>query len=394
VAQRSTRPARISGIGIVSAYGWGRDVFFDGLTSGVSAVRPVAIPGSDPGETFLVGQIPDGGDPADAPSRFGRALFGAAREAVFDATRAGWIPGRRVGLILSTTLGENELRRHFLMEAGGTLRARTYLSLMPSTAPSLVLGALGFAGGPAMNIQAACAGGNMALQTGKLWLDAGIADDVLVCAVDLPNIAEDVRHFAKMRALVTVGDPMDVCRPFQVGTRGFVTGDGAVVYVLTHQDVAGYADVLGAASTHDPFHPISINPDYTVLADAYELALANAGVDGGDVAYLNAHGAGTAQCDAAETQMLHRFLPNARVYSIKPLCGHAHGAASLLEGSVAVLAYQNKFLPAPSRVADVNPPLRPDELINGITEISGGITVKASMGMGGYNAVSVFAPIS
>jgi 3-oxoacyl-[acyl-carrier-protein] synthase II len=393
MAQRNARPARISGIGIVSAYGWGRDAFFDGLVSGTSAVRPAALPGSRPGETFLIGQITDGGDPADAPSRFGRALFAAAREAVADATSTGWTPGRRVGSIMSTTLGENELRRHFLLEAGGNLRPRTYLSLMPSTTPSLMLKALHFVGGPAMNIQAACAGGTMALLTAKMWLDSGIADDVLVCAVDTPNIAEDVRHFAKMRALAATGDPLDVCRPFQVGTRAFVTGEAAVVYVLTRQDTDGYADVLGGAATHDPYHPISINPDYTVLADTYALALADAAVDGADVAFLNAHGAGTAQCDAAESEMLHRFLPNARVYSIKPLAGHAHGAAGLLEGSVAALAYRHRLLPTAPRVADVNPALKPEQLINGITDIDGGITVKASMGMGGYNAVSVLAPV-
>ena len=89
-------PARIAGIGIVSAYGWGREVFFDGLTSMKTAVQPFALPGSRPGETFLIGRIPDGGDADDAPTRSGRALFAAAREAVGDAIAAGWSPGRRL----------------------------------------------------------------------------------------------------------------------------------------------------------------------------------------------------------------------------------------------------------------------------------------------------------
>lgn len=386
-------PARIAGIGIVSAYGWGREVFFDGLTSMKTAVQPFALPGSRPGETFLIGRIPDGGDADDAPTRSGRALFAAAREAVGDAIAAGWSPGRRVGLIMATTLGENELRRQFLLDAGGTLPSRTYLSLMPSTAPSMMLRMLGFTGGPSMNIQAACAGGNTALLTAKMWLDTEIADDVLVCSVELPTIAEDARHFARMGALVEAGDPLDVCRPFQVGTRGFVPGEAAAMFVLTRQQVDGYADVLGGAFAHDPYHPISINPDYTVLAATYDGALANAGVAGAEVDYLNAHGAGTAQGDAAESEMLQRFLPNARIYSIKPLAGHTLGAAGLVEGAAAALGHRHGWIPAPPRVADVHPSLKPDQLLSGVNVIDGGLTVKASMGMGGYIAVTVMAPI-
>jgi hypothetical protein len=68
MTRRRLRRARIGGIGIVSAYGWGRQAFYDGVCSGASAVRETTLPGSRPGETFLVGLIPDGGDPEDAPS--------------------------------------------------------------------------------------------------------------------------------------------------------------------------------------------------------------------------------------------------------------------------------------------------------------------------------------
>jgi 3-oxoacyl-[acyl-carrier-protein] synthase II len=391
-AARARTPPQIAGLGVVTSYGWGKDALLTGLLSQRSGVRPVELAGID--GAALVGRVPDGGTDTDAPSRFGKALFAAAREAVSDAEAAGWVPGRRVGLVMSTTLGEIELRRALYFGLGGKTRSRTYLSIIPSTSPSMLLAALGYTGGPVLNVQAACAGFNTALLLGKMFLDNDMADDVLVVGCDFPNTGEDVWHFAQMRALVTTGEPFDVCRPFQVGTRGFVTGEGAGAVVLTRQDTErSYGQLLGGAMNHDPYHPIGINPDYDPIFGVYQAALDDAGVAGGAVDYFNTHGAGTGQGDPVEIAVLNRFLPNARLFSIKPLTGHAHGAAGIIELSATLLAYHGGRLAVAPRVADVHPDLtrigRAEDLLNGVSRYDGGVTVKGSMGMGGYNAVIV-----
>jgi 3-oxoacyl-[acyl-carrier-protein] synthase II len=382
----------IAGLGLVTSYGWGKDAFYDGLMSQRSGVRHVELDGCEGGA--LVGRVPDGGEEAVSASRFGRALFAAAQEAVADARTAGWVPGRRVGLVMATTLGEVEMRRELYFALGGHTRPRTYLTVVPSTSPSMLMNALGFSGGPALNIQAACAGYNTALVLAKMFLDSGVADDMLVVGCDFPNTGEDVWHFARMRALLTDGDPFDVCRPFQVGTRGFVTGEAAGAVVLTRQETAGpYGQLLGGAMNHDPYHPIGINPDIGAVLDVYQAALADAKVAGSDVDYFNAHGAGTPQGDPVEIAVLSQLLPRAGLFAVKPLTGHAHGASGVVELSASLLAGRHGKLAVAPRVAQAHPDLisagREGDLLSGVNDYAGGVTVKGSMGMGGYTAVVI-----
>jgi 3-oxoacyl-[acyl-carrier-protein] synthase II len=107
-----------------------------------------------------------------------------------------------------------------------------------------------------------------------------------------------------------------------------------------------------------------------------------------DVRYLNAHGPGTQQCDRAEAVVLDRLFPDhANVYSVKPLTGHCQGAASAVEIAVTALGYDRAMVPAPPTVAPGHP-----QLLDGPTPITGGITVKSSLGMGGHNSAVVLAP--
>ncbi|WP_438823393.1 beta-ketoacyl synthase N-terminal-like domain-containing protein, partial [Nocardia farcinica] len=116
-----------------------------------------------------------------SPSRYGRAVHGAARGAIEDAGARGWRPGRTVGLLHAIVLGDVVNWRDFYTVDGGHRRSREYLPLLPSTPISVVMQEFGFHG-PAMNVSAACSSGNAALITAKLWLDSGLADDV-VCVV-------------------------------------------------------------------------------------------------------------------------------------------------------------------------------------------------------------------
>jgi 3-oxoacyl-[acyl-carrier-protein] synthase II len=388
LATRTTQRPHIAGIGAVSAYGWGTASLFEGLLSQKSAVHLHEVPELD--RYVLLGRVPaDGGSEQDAPSRFGQALFAAAREAVADARSGEWVPGARVGLVLGTTIGEAELRRRLYFELGGRTRPRTYLSVLPSTAPSMLMKALGFQGGPVMNLQAACASFNTALLTAKMMLDQGLADDVIVAGCDFPNLPEEVHHFEVMRAVVTDGDPLQGCRPFQQGSRGFVTSEGAAAVILTRHDCESYGELLGGALNHDPFHPISVNPDRSVLSAMYEAALRTAAVAGDQIDYFNTHGAGTAQGDATEIAMHARHFPDAAMFSVKPLLGHAHAAAGGLELAVTLLAWRYRALPAAPRVAELSPGVDPTRLRNGVSAYDGGITFKVSMGMGGYNAAVI-----
>ena len=274
--------------------------------------------------------------------------------------------------------------RHMVHHTSGL---RDYLTLMPSTQVSLLMQEYGFHG-PAMNVSAMCASGNAGLITAKMWLDTGFVDDVVFLATDLSATPENIEHFIKLGVAAVDAEPQDVCRPFQKGSRGFGAGEAATAFVLTGRSEGSYGRMLGGAMSHDGFHATSIDPDLTQVRRCFEEALSHAGVTPLQVRYLNAHGPGTAQCDAAETAILESLLESrSQVYSIKPLTGHCQGAASAIETAAAVLGFERNLVPAAPRVADGHP-----LLLDGFTPAEAGLTVKSSLGMGGHNSVVVLAP--
>ncbi|WP_072805888.1 beta-ketoacyl synthase N-terminal-like domain-containing protein [Rhodococcoides yunnanense] len=377
----------ITGVGAVSGYGWGTTSLWDGLASGKAAAtlhHDHERPGQNP---VWLATVPAGGEDSDGTSRFGRALRGAAREAIDDALARGWRPGRRVGLVHAVVLGEVDEWRNFYLRDDGRRRVRDYLTLMPSTPVSQLMQEYSFHG-PAMNVSAMCASGNAGMITAKMWLDTGFVDDVVFVATDLSLTPENVEHFVKLGVGVVDVEPQDGCRPFQEGSQGFGMGEAATAFVLTGRSSGSYARMLGGSMSHDAFHATSIDPDLTQVRQCFDDALADAGAAPHQVRYLNAHGPGTAQCDAAETAMLETVLRSeAQVYSIKPLTGHCQGAASAIETAAAILGFAHGLVPAAPRVADGHP-----LLLDGFTAAEAGLTVKSSLGMGGHNSVVVFAP--
>ncbi len=377
----------ICGIGVVSGYGWGREPLWDGLVSGKPAATVAPDLGQAPGETVWAARVPDGGDPEDGASRFARAMRAAAREAIHDAGARGWLPGKRVGLLHAVVLGEVDLWRDFYTARDGRLSVHEYLALMPSTPMSTLMQEYGFHG-PAMTVSAMCASGNAGLITAKSWLDAGIVDDVVFVATDLSLTPENIQHFVRLGVAIVDAEPLQACRPFQEGSRGFIMGEASVSFVLSTRAKRPYLHTLGGAMSHDGHHVTSIDPSLTHVTTCVRDALANTGVPASAVRYLNAHGPGTIQCDRAEAAVLEELFPaDTGIYSVKPLTGHCQGAASAVEVAVTALGYDRGLLPAPPTVAPGHP-----QLLDGPTPITGGITVKSSIGMGGHNSAVVLAP--
>lgn len=380
------QPAGIVGLGAVTGYGWGFDTMWQAMVAGRSAVRPSAALADALGEEAVwVAEVPDGGDPADG-SLFARAMLASVREAVADARARGWEPGEVVGVVHCAVLGDiRELRDFYL--ADGTVRPRhQYLRLMPSTPLSMLMQSYRFHG-PCMVTSSMCASGNTALLTAKAWLDTGVATDVIVAATDLSVTPEHVKHFRDLGVLVTDTDAFDASRPFQQGSRGFAGGEAAVAAVVTRRPGRRYASVAGGALSHDAYHVAHLDPAGTQVRRSVVDALAAAGVAGDEVGYLCAHGPGTAQCDTVEAAVRDELLPNAALWSAKPLVGHCQGAAALVEVAVAAAAYERGVVPAPAPVAPGHP-----ALLAGPTPTRPAPTVKTSIGLGGHNSAVVLVP--
>ena len=380
--------SRIVGLGTVTGYGWGSAALWAGLTSGKPAatLQPsFGVTTDDPG--WIV-RVPDGGSADDGATRFARAMRAAAREAITDAFARGWTPGRRVGLVHACVLGDLDMYPMVAPGGAETFTGRQYLSVTPSTPVSLLMAEYG-CHGPAMNVSAMCTSGSAAIITAKSWLDSHIVDDVLVVSTDLSATPEVVRMFVQLGVAITDTDPLDACRPFQAGSRGFTFGEAAVATLMTRQrSTDAYASVLGGAMSHDAYHVTSVDPKLTHVRRCVDEALAASGVTGADIAYMNAHGPGTRQCDAAEGTIARTMVPSAQLYAVKPLVGHCQAAAGAAELAAALLGYEHGEIAASPHVA--TPAV--DQLLDGRTTMTKGLTLKTSLGMGGHNAALVLAP--
>lgn len=380
------QPPGICGLGAVTGYGSGAAALWEGLLTGKPAARLVDGYGHGRDESAWVARVPAG--PEGSTSRFSHSLRSATQQAIDDAKARGWEPGDRVGLIHAAVLGDVDLWEEFhATEGDSPWRPRKYLGLMPSTPVSMTLQEHGLHG-PAMHVCAMCASGMVAALTAKSWLDSGMADDVVIVAADVSASPATLSHWSDIGAAITDVDPLQGCRPFQEGSRGFGWGEAAAALVLSARSGQPYSRLLGGAMSQDAHHVISVEPSHEHVKRCFREALADAGVSPAEVDYLYAHGTGTKQCDSAEIDVLETlFPPSTGVYSTKPLTGHTQGASAALELGIHALSLEHGVIPAPPAMADGHPQLLTDP-----SPVTDGLTVKSALGMGGYNAVGVLAP--
>jgi 3-oxoacyl-[acyl-carrier-protein] synthase II len=378
-------------VGAVTGYGWGLDALYAGFDAGETCVTRIeGYEGyTDEGYAYLSPIPKDGGLESDGPSVFMRAMRAAAREAVEDARARGWVPGERVGVVHAIVLGDVESWSKFYKTGvnGKKVNPREWVSMMPSTVVSMMMKEFDFHG-PSMNVSAMCSSSNVGLITAKSWLDAGLCTDVLFVTTDLSGTVKDnIRGFADTGVMVTHLEPLDASRPLQEGTVGFVGGEAAVGIMLSNKSEGLHGALLGGAMNMDASSAVGLDPENVELFRCFRDAMDSAGIGADEVVYLNAHAPGTVQCNVAEGRIIDELLTEVEgAFSVKPFVGHCQGAAAAVEVLATIYAFDTGFIPATPHVAKAHP-----KLLNGRTPRKPGIMAKSSIGMGGYNAVTVFA---
>jgi 3-oxoacyl-[acyl-carrier-protein] synthase II len=188
------------------------------------------------------------------------------------------------------------------------------------------------------------------------------------------------------------------CAPFDKNRSGFFIGDAAAMLVLESLESARrrkapiHGEIVGYGESLDSHHPTHPDPEGKGIARAMTQALEMAGVEAGSVDYVNAHGTGTPANDAAEArgillalgQDAGRRVP---VSSTKALVGHTLGAAGALEECFCILALERGFLPVQA-VTALQDPACPLHLVQS-PEGRPRITLNNSLGFGGANGVLV-----
>ncbi|CAN5278368.1 beta-ketoacyl-[acyl-carrier-protein] synthase family protein [soil metagenome] len=201
--------------------------------------------------------------------------------------------------------------------------------------------------GPRRTFGTACAAGNYAIGTAARAIAAGRLDVAVAGGVE-PFSRITMLGFARLRAMAP-----ERCRPFDRDRRGMQLGEGAAFLLLESSDRAARrgapvrAAVGGLGLSGDAHHATAPRPDGSGVAAAMRGALAATGIGPADVGWVNAHGTGTPQSDAAEAVAIEAVFGTAGppVSSLKGAVGHCLGAATAVEAALSVVALQRRMLP-------------------------------------------------
>ncbi len=232
-------------------------------------------------------------------------------------------------------------------------------------------------------------------------LERGDADVVVAGGCEAPITAVGVAGFAAMRALSTRNDDVQAAsRPFDRGRDGFVMGEGAGVLVLETEEHARARGaktlglLLGYAATCDAAHIAQPTENSEGAQRCMRLALADAGLEPGEIDYLNAHATSTPMGDTSEVRAIRAVFGShadqIAVSATKSMTGHLLGAAGAVEAILTLRALQTGILPPTINLDSPDLECQLDHVANKARQQRIRVALSNSFGFGGTNAALIF----
>jgi nodulation protein E len=401
------RRVAITGIGVISALGYGREEFWRSLSAGRSGIRPISLSKTLP-LAFQNGAEISDFDPASsfprseslALDRFAQFAVLAAREAIQDS---GIVFDDRMrdrsAVVTGSCLGGqvSEDTHYFELYAKG----RTHFP--PASIPRIMANAgachisVEFAlRGPSFTISTACSSSSHAIGQAFWLIRHGAADIAVTGGSEAPFAYGHLKAWEALRIIAP-----DTCRPFSKQRRGTILGEGASMLVLEDLEKAQerrasiYAELVGFGMTSDAHH--LTQPAVDGAARAMTLAMEDGSLNAGEIDYLNAHGTGTQMNDVTEAQAIRRAFgccaDHVAVSSTKSMHGHALGAAGALEAAATVLAMQRSEIPPTINFVESDPECDLDLVVNESRPGPIRAALSNSFSFGGMNAVLAFRSV-
>jgi 3-oxoacyl-[acyl-carrier-protein] synthase II len=384
-----TPAVAITGIGVVSPYGVGRERFWQHVRSGCSATRTITDFDASPFGCTVAAPVPPvsiedaltieerapgaraerSGKPD--PRRYSRAsLIGviAATEAWADAGLRTGEPD--AGVLIGSGAGGIDVaeRQYYEFFTDGWKRVTPYA--IPVSIVGMLSSEISIAlelHGISHVVSTGCTSSTDAISYAAGLIRTGEAEVMLSGGADACVTPGMIFGFAKMRAVPTRYNhmPAAASRPFDAGRDGFVLGEGAWMLVLEREDRARargaliYATIDGHGSTCDAYHRVQMDPDGTQIVRAMRLAIERSGRALEEIGYVNYHGTSTVLNDAVESRCVRQvFGPLADGVpgsSTKSMIGHPQGASGAAGIVTASLALRHGYLPPTINQAEADP---------------------------------------
>ncbi len=347
-------PIYITGAGVVSAIGVGKDETLTSLREGLSGISKMKYLQSVH-EELPVGEVKLSNEEimqllgaAYEPQLSRTVLIGrlALREALREASLEGDAL-REVAFISATTVGGMDRRELFHAQEPDCDAAFAAIA-NHNCADSTEMTAEPFGQFATIStLSTACSSATNAMITGANMLQCGLADIVVVGGSECLSQF----HLNGFNALMILDQRP--CRPFDKDRAGLNLGEGAAYLVMETAEsvkkrgVKPLCVLRGYGNACDAFHQTASSPDGEGAFLAMQESLKMAGLTPGEIQYINAHGTGTPNNDESESQAIKRLFGDKipAVSSTKSFTGHTTSASGSIEAVFCILALQNQFLP-------------------------------------------------
>ncbi|HVL69934.1 MAG TPA: beta-ketoacyl-[acyl-carrier-protein] synthase family protein [Vicinamibacterales bacterium] len=370
----STRVA-ITGIGVVSPFGIGRERFWSCVQRGCSATRPITEFDASPYPCSVAAPVPGDALRALAADLESRESVGARADArrysrasliaVAAATEAWQDAGLRLGepnagVLVGSGAGGIDVAERQYAEFFGDGQKRVTPYAIPVSIVGMISSEISIAlelHGISHVVSTGCTSSTDAIGYAAATIRSGEADVLLTGGADACVTPGMILGFSRMRAVATRYNdrPAEASRPFERSRDGFVLGEGAWMLVLEREERARargapvYATVEGYGSTCDAYHRVQMDPDGAQIVRAMALAVERSGRALEEIGYVNYHGTSTVLNDAVEARCVRQFFgaQTDRVAgsSTKSMIGHPQGASGAAGVATAALALRHGFLP-------------------------------------------------
>ena len=407
----------VTGMGAITPLGHTVGESWEAALAGRSGIGPITQFDPSNVATDFAGEV-RGWDPesviikreARRLDRSAQLFIGAAQQALDDAgldfaqdetraDRAGVIVGSGLGGMLSF---DTQLKV-MLSRGARRISPLAVTMIIPNEAAGVASIRFNMRG-PVTCVVTACAASANAIGDAAEIIRRGAADVMLAGGAEATICEFGIGAFNKSRALSTRNDdPQRASRPFDLNRDGFVMSEGSACVILESREGAVsrgariYGEVIGYGMTSDAYHVTLPRPGGSGAAKSMEAALDDAGLQPGELDYINAHGTSTKANDVTETVAIKQALGEraartVAVSSTKSMTGHLMGGAGAIESIFCLLAMESGVLPPTINYETPDPECDLDYVPNEAREAEVAYSMTNSFGFGGHNVSLIFGP--